>query len=232
MEPRTPRMTPDATLTPRLVYALGPLTLAAFIPAIGCDPGDDASVEFRAEDAPFGISDLVLDPVPGSGGCEGCVTGFARSPNGASAEMTVRSDAKFVGSSLYASDDLTLNKPVLELSWQLLGGADAATSLCSGASCLALNLGPTLVGASHQLVCVMLARVVEVSTEEGTQSVVELTSSNGFAFTRHNACGMVSPRGYVAARLDNVAVQDWIDDIAVLQHARLCVPVQPPAATL
>lgn len=127
--------------TSRILYPLASLVLGALL-FPGCDDGDNPEIEFRATPEAVHLEDLVLDPVPGKGGCEGCVTCFARGPGSGSGKICVRPDTRFVHTQLSATDDIQLTDGGLPLAWQLF--AKSYTPLCSGQSCLGIgaNQGP------------------------------------------------------------------------------------------
>ncbi len=120
--------------TSRLLFALSPLSLGALVLAAGCDAEFDPAVEFRsAEGVPtLSISAQVLDPVPGGGGCEGCVTCF-KPGEGLTGNVCLRTDTYFTGSSVSVADDASLSFDDEDSRWQLYGSS--VTPLCSGDFC-------------------------------------------------------------------------------------------------
>ena len=114
-----------------------PLTLSALVQASGCDPELEPP-EFRTgQGYQLSYSDQILDPVPGGGGCEGCVTCFAH-VNKTTRHLCMRADARFTGSDVYPGDDLPLSFTEKQMKWQL---HDASRNpLCSGDSCKATVL--------------------------------------------------------------------------------------------
>ena len=91
--------------------------------------------------------------------------------------------------------------------------------------------GPVIrkVGATHQLIAVMVARVAGVGPTVQFGDV-ELAGGRGFTFSRHNACGLDSPRAYVAVRLDG-DVPGWISSAKGQHPPAQCLSPQPPAET-
>lgn len=91
--------------------------------------------------------------------------------------------------------------------------------------------GPVIrkVGATHQLIAVMVVRVAGVGPTVQLGDI-ELAGGRGFAFSRHNACGLDSPRAYVAVRLDG-DVPGWISGANGQHPPTQCLPQQPPAET-
>ena len=123
-------------MRPSMTRILAPLSLGILYQLIGCEPEHD-SLGFRTEEEDLIVLSDLHDPVPGGGGCEGCVTCFDRDKGGGSGQMCVIS-SRFTGSSISPNDDqdLWLGAP---LQWQLYAGAteDLAdeAALCSGGAC-------------------------------------------------------------------------------------------------
>lgn len=128
-------------------FILPPLALAALVHAFGCDPQIDPP-DFRGGegDAKLSYTDPVLDPVPGGGGCEGCVTCFAHL-NKSTRQLCVRTDIRFTGYRISLADDLPLSFTG-QTKWQLHDGS--SNPLCSGDSCVATAL-PLLPGQQLKL---------------------------------------------------------------------------------
>lgn len=116
--------------TSRLLFALSPLSLGALVLAAGCDAEFDPAVEFRSAEGVLSLS--LTDPVPGGGGCEGCVTCFKPS-KGLTGNVCLRTDTYFTGSSVSVKDDVSLSFDDKDSRWQLYGST--VTPLCSGDFC-------------------------------------------------------------------------------------------------
>lgn len=116
--------------TPRLLFALSPLSLGALVLAAGCDAELDPPVEFRSTEGVLSLS--MNDPVPGGGGCEGCVTCF-KPGKGLTGNVCLRTDTYFTGSSVSVADDVSLSFDDKDSRWQLYGSPE--TPLCSGDFC-------------------------------------------------------------------------------------------------
>lgn len=123
-------------MRPSIIRILAPLSLGLLSPLTGCDAEDD-TLSFRTDEAPLFVLHDLHDPVPGGGGCEGCVTCFGRDEGGASGHMCVI-NSHFTGSSISPNDDqaLWLGSP---LQWQLYAKAAGhlakEAELCSGGAC-------------------------------------------------------------------------------------------------
>lgn len=124
------------------------LALMAFAGALGCDSSTSPDATFRSGGTPgIAISDWVYDPIPGSGGCEGCVTCFStQSADPYDAKICLRSGSRYVGSSPAIDDDADL----IPSSFQLFPATETASPLCSDIACQAAwgGLNKVAPGAS------------------------------------------------------------------------------------
>ncbi|MEZ4447862.1 MAG: trypsin-like serine protease [Nannocystaceae bacterium] len=124
------------------------LALMAFAGALGCDSSTSPDATFRSGGTPgIALSDWVYDPIPGSGGCEGCVTCFStQSADPYDAKICLRSGSRYVGSSPAIDDDADL----IPSSFQLFPATETASPLCSDIACQAAwgGLNKVAPGAS------------------------------------------------------------------------------------
>lgn len=115
---------------------IAPLLVALLPLASACDEGEDETLYPR---------DLTAydEPVPGKGGCEGCVTGFSRAGNGVGT-LYVRLDTRYTGVKIAKHDDAN---PLQGTTWHLYGTepdtepgprgepTPKLLALCAGVSC-------------------------------------------------------------------------------------------------
>jgi len=79
-----------------------------------------------------------IQPVPGGGGCEGCVACFHRRSLGA-AEICFKTDVKFVGTDLELEDDVFLADLITKRAWYLYSGD--GSPFCGEQGCTLKPLG-------------------------------------------------------------------------------------------
>ena len=196
------------------IAQLSLLSLATLAHIAACDPDLDAPT-FRAGAPVLSIGDLVqeLEPVPGGGGCEGCVTCFDRPGNGKSATMCVRPDTKFTGGQILAADDQApLELGLMGVKWQLHAGS-GAQPLCQGGSCIAFNGGLedgfaslSIVGLKSNVVDpptqIRFTSIKDQQWSEGMGPLVEIPAGIGPApqpGLEPLAAGPVAPSSYTGA---------------------------------
>jgi hypothetical protein len=128
---RSPSAAPPATTV---------LSLVALFTLADCDAdGGEQGVLLRSFESASLIAEQVYEPTPGGGGCEGCVTCFARL--GTFGGLCLASDASYTGRSLAADDDIDLasllRTPALA-RWQMYSASGGPSSMSkSDAMCLA-----------------------------------------------------------------------------------------------
>jgi len=103
---------------------------------LGCDFEESADVEFRSSGHLLAqkLAVAINEPIPGGGGCEGCVSCF-RAPFEApgSARVCFKSGNHYVGSDVGTDDDIPLEVLIGEKDWSLAN--DDNESLCQAPDC-------------------------------------------------------------------------------------------------
>jgi len=126
--------------------------LALSISAIfACDPEYADEINFRSGYTQTDLDLLdAISPVPGGGGCEGCMSCFSAAPPAANLEeqvapqpgtMCIKRGSYYVGTKLGSEDDVPLEKLIMGAKWALLAevgaedGDENKANLCAQSGC-------------------------------------------------------------------------------------------------
>ena len=95
---------------------------------IACDPEFASSQNHRGYQDPE-LQDYFYEPIPGGGGCEGCVSCFAWTSDSLG-RLCIRNGSSYIGADLQsAEDDVLLEKFLQNVDWEL---QNDETSFCPG----------------------------------------------------------------------------------------------------
>jgi len=116
--------------------------LPAIAALLACDANPPEGIEFRSSDPSMKLEEIIIKPIPGGGGCLGCVSCFHNS------SICFESAARYVGSQLGGGDDLPLPKLITDRSWQLMD--DTGQQLCTQPGC-APKPAPKPIVTGHEI---------------------------------------------------------------------------------
>ncbi|MEZ4447866.1 MAG: trypsin-like serine protease [Nannocystaceae bacterium] len=185
----------------RVTLHLPPIITSALLSAIslvGCRAPSDVVDEPWSDsgsDSRPSLGDFVYEPVPGGGGCEGCVTCFV-TDGVEHARLCLRRRTYYVGATVDGADDVDVFTEGAATEWQMYNVE--GSTLCGTVSCLAKKWpSPPSVGTEHLTVEIFAYASASLPEELRFTSIAgELWEGAGGPVIKVPATLPVTPREY------------------------------------